>query len=296
MNINDQSLRGLYTGFNLAFQKGFTAAPSYYRTISMTVPSATAQTTYAWLGAMPAIREWLGDRILHSLSVSSYAIENRRFELAVRVPRTAIEDDQYGIFGPVMEKMGRDTARHPDELIFGLLAAGFTTPCYDGQYFFDAEHPIGRDGNGNVVDASNVQTGTGAPWFLIDAGQPIKPLIYQERLPFQFQSLTNTDEHVFFNDEYVYGVRGRSNAGFGLWQLAYASKAELTADNYALARAAMMSQKGDNGKTLGITPTHLIVPPSLEAMARGILRALDTGGGTNPWAGSAELITSHYLA
>ena len=30
-------------------------------------------------------------------------------------------------------------------------------------------------------------------------------------------------------DEHVYGVRARVNAGLGLWQMAYASKAPLTA-------------------------------------------------------------------
>jgi micrococcal nuclease len=32
------------------------------------------------------------------------------------------------------------------------------------------------------------------------------------------------------SEEYRYGVRARCNAGFGLWQLAYASKAELNAE------------------------------------------------------------------
>ena len=37
-------------------------------------------------------------------------------------------------------------------------------------------------------------------------------------------------------DEHVYGVRARVNGGLGLWQMAYASKAPLTAVNYAAAR------------------------------------------------------------
>lgn len=221
----------------------------------MVVPSGTESTTYAWLGAFPNIREWIGDRIINNLSLSSYTLANKKFEVTISVPRTKIEDDQYGIFGPILEKMGADVTRHPDDLVFGLLREGFSTPCFDGQYFFDADHPVGGNGGGPISSVSNVQAGSSTPWFLIDAGQPLKALIYQERTPFQFQSLTrDEDEHVFFNDAYVYGVRGRSNVGFGLWQLAYASKAELTPANYELARQAMMEQKGDNGKTLGITP------------------------------------------
>lgn len=65
-------------------------------------------------------------------------------------------------------------------------------------------------------------------------------------------------------DEYLYGVRARANAGFGLWQLAFGSRAPLTAANYAAARASMSSIKGDQGRVLGIRPNVLVVPPALE--------------------------------
>lgn len=297
MLINEANIAGLFRGFNTSFNKGFTAAPSFWRDLAMRVPSTTSETNYAWLGAMPGIREWIGDRHVNNLSVSDYTVVNRDFELTIKIGRNKIEDDQYGVFGPMFEKMGADTKRHPDELVFGLLAQGFTSPCYDKQYFFDTDHPVGGIGDVALSSASNVQAGAGTPWYLIDAGQPLKPLIYQERRPFEFQRFDKpSDDNVFWKNEYVYGTSGRSNVGFGLWQLAYASKAELSAANYESARAAMMGQKGDNGKTLGITPTHLVVPPSLEGPARRVLKALNADGGTNEWADSAKLIVSHYLA
>jgi phage major head subunit gpT-like protein len=189
--------------------------------------------------------------------------------------------------------MGRDTALHPDELVFGLLGKGFETRCFDGQYFFDVEHPVGRN---EPVSVSNFQTGTGSPWFLLDCGQALKPMIHQQRIPFGFTKIdADNDERVFFKNEYVYGTRGRSNAGFGLWQLAFASRAELNAANYEAARMAMQSFKSDSGKPLGIQPTHLVVPPSLEGAGRRILKALSADGSTNEWAGSAELLVTPFL-
>lgn len=294
MDINNSNLSGLYNGFKTNFAKGLQGAVSHYATIAMQIPSATTETTYAWLGALPSIREWIGDRVVYDLSISSYKVINREFEATVAVPRTKIEDDQYGIFGPIFEKMGRDTALHPDELVFDLLGKGFSTKCFDGQYFFDVDHPVGR--GETVTSISNVQAGTGAPWYLLDCGQALKPMIYQQRIPFDFTKIdADNDERVFFKNEYVYGTRGRSNAGFGLWQLAFASKADLTAANYETARAAMQGFKSDSGKPLGIQPTHLVVPPSLEGAGRRILKALLADGGTNEWAGSAELIVSPYL-
>jgi phage major head subunit gpT-like protein len=51
--------------------------------------------------------------------------------------------------------MGNAAALHPDDLVFGLLPKGFSTLCYDGQYFFDADH---KDGDSPVQ--SNVTAKT----------------------------------------------------------------------------------------------------------------------------------------
>jgi phage major head subunit gpT-like protein len=297
MIINHGNLQNLYNAINTAFNKGFVGAPSFWQKLAMKVPSQTRTNTYTWLGSTATIREWVGSRVVTKLSASGYSIENKKFEATVSVPREDIEDDTYGLHGPMFEKIGRDTAMFPDEQCFSLLARGFTTDCFDGQPFFDTDHPVGEAGLADVVSVSNMQAGTGTPWFLIDASQPIKPLIYQERMPFQFAQITDqNDERVFFLDEYIYGVRGRSNVGFGLCQCAYASKATLDATNYAAARAAMQTLKSDTGKPLGIKPTHLIVPPTLEEQGLGLLNTeLLDGGGSNKWKGTAELIVTPYL-
>ncbi len=46
----------------------------------------------------------------------------------------------------------------------------------------------------------------------------------------------------------------------------------LTADNFRLARAAMMNRVGEDGKSLELMPNLLIVPPSLEAEANMICK------------------------
>jgi phage major head subunit gpT-like protein len=91
-------------------------------------------------------------------------------------------------------------------------------------------------------------------------------------------------------------VDRRDNAGFGLWQFAHASKDTLDATNYGAARAAMMSFKDDEGRPLGIRPTLLVVPPTLESAAREILLNERTAAGaTNPWCGTAELLVAPWL-
>lgn len=133
--------------------------------------------------------------------------------------REDIADDRLGVFKPMFAEMGQSARRHPDELIFDLLKSGFTTACFDGQNFFDADHPISDDA-GNVASVSNVQDGVGPSWFLLDTSRAVRPIIWQEREKYEFQQLVRDDEErVFLNDEYLYGVRARVNAGFGQWQL-----------------------------------------------------------------------------
>lgn len=203
-----------------------------------------------------------------------------------------------------MEEMGKSAAEHPDELVFSLFSQGFTTTCYDKQYYFDTDHPV-QNAAGEVVSASNMQAGSGPAWFLLDCSRAIKPMVYQERIPYRLTPLNDDgDANVFWKDEYVYGVRARSNTGFGLWQLAYASKAELTAENYEAARAAMMNLRGDGGRPLGVKPNIIVVPTALEGAAMRLLNngtRIVTVGGTsvavqNEWAGTAKPIVSAWLS
>jgi phage major head subunit gpT-like protein len=61
-------------------------------------------------------------------------------------------------------------------------------------------------------------------WFLLATKWIVKPIIFQSRVPVEFAALEGTSEAGFMRDQYVYGVRARYNAGFGLWQTAFGSQ------------------------------------------------------------------------
>lgn len=297
MNINGTTLQSLYTGFNAAFQEGFGGVAPLYPRIAYTVPSTTRENEYGWLKQMPALREWIGDRVLNNIATDGYRIKNKRYEGTQTVDRDDIDDDNIGIYRPMFAEMGRAAAEHPDRLVWGALAAGFSTACFDGQYYFDTDHPVLNEA-GQATSVSNFGGGAGTAWYLLDVSRILKPIIYQLRR--DFSALTRLDKpddpNVFMRNEYVYGVDGRCNVGYGFWQLAYASKQTLDEANYGAARAAMTGMKGDYGRPLGIRPQLLIVPPTLEAEARKLLVAETSAGGeANIWKGSAELLVCPWL-
>ena len=303
MLVNNANLKTLFTAFNAAFRGGLGQAASQYGQIATTVPSTTAAEEYGWLGQLPGLREWLGDRVVHAIGLHGYTIKNKPFELTVGVPRTAIEDDTYGVYTPLMTEMGRAVEAHPDQITFGLLKAGRVELCYDGQPFFSATHKVLND-KGKEVNVSNVSddSGSGPSWYLMDTRRALKPLIYQDRKKPNFVALTSeTDENVFHRSQYVYGVDARRNAGFGFWQLAHASNKPLTAENLKAAITAMDTQTGDGGRPLGISPNLLVVPKQLKFQAKKLLEneLIENTAGTavvsNDVRGVAELLIADWL-
>lgn len=293
--ITSALLADLFLGHKANFKSGFAGVSPLWAQIATLVPSTAGVERYDWLGEWPRIREWIGERVLKELQASTYSVENKDFESTIRVKKKHIEDDQLGIYGPMFQELGRTTAEFPDELVFGLLAAGRATKCYDGQLFFDTAHPVGVGADAYTV--SNYQAGGSPRWYLLDTSRALKPLIYQKRRDFALVGLDNpTDPNVFFKNEFIYGVDGRMNAGYGFWQMAYASDADLTPDNYAAARAAMGSLKSDEGKPLGIRPTLLVVPPSLEGKALQIANAETINNNSNIWKGTVTPLVAPLLA
>lgn len=292
MIVNSGNLQTLYRGFNAAYKEGFGQAPADHAEVTMDVVSSTRTEEYGWLGQSPSLREWAGERVVRGIAEHSYAIKNRKFENTIEVGRDDIEDDHYGVYAPLFSEMGRAAAAHPCELVFGLLKDGFEKKCYDGQYFFDTDHPV----EGKSV--SNDGGGAKTPWFLADCSRMVKPIIFQRRRDYNFTRMDKPDdEQVFMSDQYRYGVDARVNVGFGLWQLAYGSKQSLDGDAYKAARAALLAMKGDQGRSMGVRPTHLFVPPALEEEALELLNAdRNDKGATNVWRGTAKLVVTPWLA
>ena len=298
MIINAEGLARLYTAFTAVFNAAFQETQTWFERAAMTVPASTRIMDYKFLLDFPMVREWLGDRQISSLEPKAYQVETKDWEATIEVDRNDIEDEQLGFYNPIVAALAQEARKHPEKLIADLISAGFTTACYDGQYFFDTDHPVGSG------TASNFGGGNGTPWYLLDTSRAIKPFIFQLRREVQLVRMDRQeDEHAFMRKKYRYGVDYRGAAAYGLWQLAYSSKETLNPTNYAGARTAMMELTNSEGRPLGIKPSMLLVPPSLEALAREILQAqfiigdpAAGGAKSNIWQGTADLLVVPELA
>lgn len=150
------TLRGLTQKFDLGVQSH---SPMYPQLCTI-VNSNGADEQYAALGSVPTVREFLGDRVFHTLRGAEFTIRNQHWEDSVRIEKNDIDDDRLGKYSTVLEQMGLEAARHPDKLLFQLVTDGESQPCFDGQFFFDTDHAWGESGTQSNDLTQEAATGT----------------------------------------------------------------------------------------------------------------------------------------
>jgi phage major head subunit gpT-like protein len=294
------SLEETYTAASSAFttkyQTAYEKAEPTYEQVATVVQSISLEQGYGWLEKFPRLKEWIGARQLKALAGHKYTVKNKEFESSVSIGRSEFEDNSYGQYSPIFAEMGREARIYPDDIVYSLLAMGDTELCFDGQPFFDSEHPLG----GEQGLASNVfgEAETNAPWYVLDTSRELKPLIWQNRKKPELTAMTNpSDSKVFYDNKVDFGVHARGNAGFGLWQMAAMSKKELNADNFNEVFLSMSTLKDNEGKNLRIMPTLLVVPPSLRVKAHEVIKKEKLAGGeSNINFDAVEVMVCPYLA
>lgn len=131
----------LFRGFRATFNAAYNAAPDPRDAenlaaddFTMSVPSTNSSEDHNWLGQLPAMRKWVGSRVINQLRIGRIIVINDSYESTVEVPVTAIEDDSYGLFAPLFTAMGyqgRDLWR-----ALGVKTLLSNAPWADGNPFF----------------------------------------------------------------------------------------------------------------------------------------------------------------
>jgi phage major head subunit gpT-like protein len=142
MLVNKANLTAVFINLKTTFNKAFDAAPSLWEKTTMLVPSGSKQNDYSWLSRFPKMRKWLGDKVIKALEAFKYTVVNDDWEATVEVDRNDIEDDTIGIYEPQAQEAGYSAKQLPDEIDADLKNNAFANLCYDGQYFYDTDHPV----------------------------------------------------------------------------------------------------------------------------------------------------------
>ena len=198
----------LLAGLKTQFFQTFAGESSEYEKVCTVIPSDKDTEHYAWLGALPGVREFLDERQVGEFSEYEYQIKNKTWESTVAVERTALEDDQYGQVALRVKGLAQEAKQHLDQIAFGLLTAGFTTNGFDGTPFFGT-HAVGKgqgaatQGNAatDVLSAQSLQTAiTAMRRTLNDQGRPMQivpdTLVVPPDLEWEAWQILNSIFHV----------------------------------------------------------------------------------------------------
>lgn len=141
------SVEAIKRGLTRKFDASYKSQTVFYPALCTQVQSFGRDEKYGWLGALPSMREWIGDRQFDDIRQTGFELENKAFESSVMLDRFDIDDDRYGYFANIVAEMAEEAKGHPDTYLFEeLINKAESLICYDGQYFFDTDHSWGESG------------------------------------------------------------------------------------------------------------------------------------------------------
>lgn len=166
--VRPAALQALQTGLDTRFLDAYKSErPLVYKQLTTEIPSTKRNVLVAIADMLPQMREWLGDRIFHNPGAHTQLIENKHYELSMEVNADDVEDDELGGYFTSSMGLGERASEHPDVLLAQVLQGGTSTLGFDGQNFFDTDHPTDpRAGSGTAL-ANYASTGralTAANW------------------------------------------------------------------------------------------------------------------------------------
>lgn len=181
--VTNALLRDIDKGLQTAFNKGATSSPNFVSTLGLlNIKSSASEELYGWLKDLPELEKNPDEIKWRQVELEGHSIANDEFKVGITIPRKAIEDDQYGMFSNVAQKLGQNGQAAPDYEFLTLLPLLFTSAkAYTGKNFFATDHKIGSVTFSNrgtkKLSAANFQDayaalrgmkkGTGQPLFTL---------------------------------------------------------------------------------------------------------------------------------
>lgn len=160
--------RGLKVEFNKAMTSMIdeSGGAKAVETIATQVTSQGEDEKYGFLGDLPAVKTWAGDKTWGSLTDYSYTLTNEDYYNAIAIDRNELDDDRMGIIKPRIQMLVADCKSYKLDLLEALLENGATGTAYDSVAFFNA-HSASTNDNTHVGLSSTAAA--------------IRPFIYSAR-------------------------------------------------------------------------------------------------------------------
>jgi phage major head subunit gpT-like protein len=94
------------------------------------------------LTTLNGFREWGGPRDAKDSDLTAFYIDSKPWERTIDVDLDSVFARDFAPYVNKVPNLMRAAAIMPNRLMASLLKAGKTATCWDGQYFFDTDHPV----------------------------------------------------------------------------------------------------------------------------------------------------------
>jgi phage major head subunit gpT-like protein len=153
MELNQATLSTLFRAVKTNYLRGRELAKQLHTDLSTIITSTTGGEIIPVDLLSGRMREWIGARLVNHLNTLAVTAINKPYEFTVEIPKTAIDDDQYGLYTDVMAKQsGFAAAGLWDELMFAAMIANGT--WVDGAAFFVANRKYGKNTINNITNGA----------------------------------------------------------------------------------------------------------------------------------------------
>ena len=287
MELNLANIYEFQLGLQLGFRNALAATDAPSMPFAATRTSQNSREKWAIRGGSADMQEWKGQRDVQSRKVYSMLLENKRFEKTESILLSDLEDDNVGLYTDQAVSMGWAAGRWPAVQTYrALREEGETFLAYDGVPFFNA----------GTRDFDNVSSGSSAPIYFFDTRKVSQAMIWQLRVAPQLQMLTKLDDdHVFKNDELLYGVRSRGVPGFGLPHVAYKHKAAtFTASDWESIRKQAGDIRNDKNQGMGVGYNLVVTGPSRRDEVEKVFGMSVVSDGTGAAAGGNVAVNNRF--
>ena len=159
MNITASNLDAIFKAFQTKFTEAQKTAQARAtpndllpEDIAVSFIGGGSATQHSWLEQLHGIHEWIGERVLNNAKLGKLTVVNRDFENTVKVSRNEIEDDQYGVYSPLIGMMGADAENLWKKLAIEAIVGN--GEWADGNPFFCSGRTLGESTITNAVTSA----------------------------------------------------------------------------------------------------------------------------------------------
>jgi phage major head subunit gpT-like protein len=151
MQITPAVLQSMNATVERLFDVGYRSIPIQWKKKARQKPSSTFFNIYHFLAQLPEMRRWVGPRVVRNLEARAYTVRNEPWELTVGIDRRNVELNNLGEYDERMQAMGQAAASWTDKMLTEKQLANDL--CWDGQNFYDTDHPVVIGGSATYQNA-----------------------------------------------------------------------------------------------------------------------------------------------